>query len=55
MNQSSQSTITARDSSAKRAKPWQRVLPVLITLACFAYLYNSLNHAALAQGTALQM
>jgi hypothetical protein len=53
MNQSSQSTVTARDSGAKRAKPWQRVLPVLITLACFAYLYNSLDHAALAQGTGL--
>jgi hypothetical protein len=38
---------------AKKAKPWQRLLPLLITLACFAFLYNRLNHAAAAEGTRL--
>src|SRR6202020_593600 len=38
---------------ARKAKPWQRLLPLLITLACFAYLYNRLSHAASAEGTGL--
>ena len=37
----------------QKAKPWQRLMPFLITAACFAYLYNRLNHAALAAGTSL--
>ena len=41
MNPTSQATALARNSSAKKAKPWQRLLPLLITLACFAYLYNA--------------
>ena len=53
MDQSSQSTVTARDAGGKKGKPWQRLLPLLITLACFTYLYKSLNHAAVAQGTGL--
>ncbi len=53
MDQTSEAAILARNSSAKRAKPWQRLLPLLITLACFAYLYNALNRAATAQGTGL--
>src|SRR6202044_4179642 len=53
MNEPSQATTLARDSSAKKAKPWQRLLPLLITLACFAYLYNRLSHAASAEGTGL--
>jgi len=52
MNPTSQAAL-ARDSSAKKATPWQRLLPLLITLACFAYLYNRLNHAASAEGTGL--
>ena len=32
---------------------WQRFLPWLITLACFAYLYTVLNRAAVAQGSGL--
>src|SRR5271167_5028761 len=52
MNPTSQAAL-ARDSSAKKAKPWQRLLPLLITLACFAYLYNRLGHAASAEGTGL--
>ncbi len=34
-------------------KHWQRLLPLLITAACFAYLYNRLNHAAAAEGSPL--
>src|SRR5579863_3008834 len=53
MDDASQTTTLARGSSAKKAKPWQRLLPLLITLACFAYLYNRLNHAASAEGSGL--
>src|ERR1700731_2465428 len=53
MNQTGQSTAMARDADAKKSKPWQRLLPLLITLACFAYLYNRLNHAAAAEGIGL--
>ena len=52
MDQSSQ-TVTARAAGAPKGKPWQRLLPLLITLACFTYLYKSLNHAAAGQGTGL--
>src|SRR5579863_2109506 len=40
-------------TAARKAKPWQRLLPFLITLGCFAYLYDRLNHAAAAEGTGL--
>jgi hypothetical protein len=40
-------------TGARKAKPWQRLLPLVITLACFAFLYNRLNHAAAAEGTKL--
>src|SRR5690349_10120047 len=53
MTQPSQSRVMARDVGAKKAKAWQKLLPFLITLACFAYLYNRLNHAAVAEGTGL--
>jgi hypothetical protein len=53
MDQSSQSTVTARAAGAPKSKPWRRLLPLLITLACFTYLYKSLNHAAAGQGTGL--
>ena len=53
MNQTGQSTAMARDAGGKKTKPWQRLLPLLITLACFAYLYNRLNHAAAAEGIGL--
>jgi hypothetical protein len=48
------SAATATPVAApKKAKPWQRLLPFLVTAACFAYLYTRLNHAALAEGTGL--
>ncbi|HEX5228354.1 MAG TPA: hypothetical protein VFW44_11615, partial [Bryobacteraceae bacterium] len=53
MNPSSQSSVAARDAVAKRPNIWQRLLPFLITLACFAYLYHALSRAAAAQGTGL--
>src|ERR1700730_751806 len=37
----------------KKIKHWQRLLPLLITAACFAYLYSRLNHAAVAEGSPL--
>jgi hypothetical protein len=37
----------------KKNERWQRLLPLLITAACFAYLYNRLNHAAAAEGSLL--
>ena len=41
------------NAAVKKAKPWQRLLPFLITASCFAYLYNRLNHAATAEGSGL--
>jgi hypothetical protein len=37
----------------KKNKHWKRLLPLLITAACFAYLYSRLNHAAAAEGNPL--
>ena len=53
MNPTSQSTPVSSAAGARKAKPWQRLLPLLITVACFAYLYNRLNHAAAAEGSSL--
>ena len=53
MSETSQSTAIPAAAGPRKAKPWQRILPFLITLACFAYLYNRLDHAAAAQGTGL--
>ncbi len=38
---------------ARRARGWLRVLPWLVTAACFAYLYSRLDRAAAAQGQRL--
>ena len=46
-------TSVATATGAKKAKPWQRLLPLLITAACFGYLYNRLNRAAAAEGSRL--
>jgi hypothetical protein len=35
----------------KKPKPWQRLLPFVITAACFAYLYSRLDRAAAAEGS----
>lgn len=53
MNETSRSTGIPPAAGARKSKPWQRLLPLLITAACFAYLYNRLNHAAAAEGSRL--
>ena len=53
MNQSVPAASVPSIAAAKKAKPWQKLLPYVITLACFAYLYNRLSHAASAEGTGL--
>src|SRR5581483_5845406 len=53
MSQTAPSASIPTAVTAKKAKPWQRLLPVLITIGCFAYLYNRLSHAAAAEGTSL--
>ena len=39
--------------AGKKSKSWQKLLPLLITLGCFAYIYDRLNHAAAAEGSGL--
>jgi hypothetical protein len=46
-------TSVAPSTGKQKPKPWQRLLPLLITAACFGYLYNRLNHAAVAEGSRL--
>ena len=53
MNESVPSTSTPSTAAGKKAKPWQRVLPFLITIACFAYLYTRLSGAAAREGSGL--
>jgi hypothetical protein len=40
-------------ATRKTAKPWQRLLPLLITAACFTYIYTRLRAAAAAQHSSL--
>jgi hypothetical protein len=53
MNETAPSASVPAAAVGKKPKAWQRLLPLLITLACFAYLYDRLNHAAAAEGTGL--
>ena len=53
MNETAPSTSAPAAVVGRKAKPWQRVLPFLITAACFGYLYDRLNHAAVAEGSGL--
>ncbi|HYL38910.1 MAG TPA: hypothetical protein VEV17_23535 [Bryobacteraceae bacterium] len=53
MSETTPSTALPSATGARKAKPWQRLLPLLITAACFVYLYNRLNHAAAAEGSPL--
>jgi hypothetical protein len=53
MNESIPAAGIPSAAAARKAKPWQRLLPFLITLGCFAYLYNRLSHAATAEGSGL--
>lgn len=40
-------------ATRKKARPWQRVLPLLVAVVCFAYIYTRLKSAAAAQGSSL--
>src|SRR5579872_7427962 len=53
MNQSVPAASVPSTAAVKKAKPWQRLLPLLITAGCFAYLYSRLSHAAAAEGSGL--
>ena len=53
MSENVPSTTTPSAPAGKKAKPWQRLLPFLITAACFAYLYSRLNSAATREGSGL--
>jgi hypothetical protein len=53
MNESIPAASIPSAAAVRKAKPWQRLLPFLITLGCFAYLYNRLSHAATAEGSGL--
>ena len=53
MSESAPSTTTPPVPAAKKAKSWQRVLPFLITAACFGYLYSRLSSAATREGSGL--
>jgi len=53
IKQTSQPTISSFPTTGKGSRPWQRLLPWLITAACFAYLYSRLGRAAAAEGSRL--
>jgi len=53
MNESIPAASIPSTAAVKKAKPWQRLLPFLITAGCFAYLYDRLSHAAAAEGSRL--
>ena len=53
MNETAPSAGVATAGIAKKPKAWQQLLPLLITLACFVYLYSRLSHAAAAEGSGL--
>src|SRR6202051_3778903 len=53
MSESVPTTSASSITASKKAKPWQRILPFAITVACFAYLYTRLRGAAAAEGSSL--
>lgn len=53
MNQSVPAASIPSTTAIKKAKPWQKLLPYVITLGCFAYLYSRLSRAAAAEGSGL--
>ena len=53
MNQSVPAASIPSATPVKKVKPWQKLLPYVITLGCFAYLYSRLSHAAAAEGSGL--
>src|SRR5207302_11038124 len=53
MNESIPAASITSTAAVKKTKPWHRLLPLLITAACFAYLYSRLSHGAAAEGSRL--
>ncbi len=53
MNETLPSPSVPAVTVGKKSKAWQRLLPLLIALACFGYIYDRLNHAAAAEGSGL--
>src|SRR5690348_6013539 len=53
MMQTTPSTGIPSVTPNRKVRWWQRLLPYLITLSCFAYLYTRLNYAAIAEGRSL--
>src|SRR4029077_2270153 len=53
MNESIPAASIPSTPAVKKAAAWQRLLPYLITLDCFAYLYSRLSRAATAEGSRL--
>jgi hypothetical protein len=53
MTDTSASANTTPNQTGKKPKLWQRLLPFLITAACFGYLYTRLERAAAAEGSGL--
>jgi len=53
MRENNQAGAVAATETRKKPKLWQRLLPFLVTAACFAYLYTRLNAAAAREGLSL--
>ena len=53
MNESIPAASIPATAAARKAKLWQRLLPLLITAGCFAYLYDRLSRGAAAEGSRL--
>jgi len=53
MNETEESQSSPTPQIRPKPSLWQKLLPWLITLACFIYLYTVLDRAAAAQGSGL--
>ena len=51
MTDTAEPTSFPAPAGRKKIKPWQRLLPWVITAACFTYLYSAINRAALREGS----
>jgi len=49
-SQAPEPRIPEQDAAARRVPLWQKLLPWVITIACFAYLYTRIDAAAARQG-----
>lgn len=53
MNESIPAATVPSATAVRKVKAWQRLLPYLITVACFAYIYSLLTRAAAREGSGL--